>query len=468
MTPSEIELLLNRLLWPVWQVRWKAARALASLIETGDVEAASGLLNWISERSLESEAVTGLSVIDAFELSRHFDGCAVAAAVKVPSHLSDALLNRAFGLPAAGGYEFGRGAPGINAHVAAYFQNKMGQAIPLCFQTTFEALQSGSGRPFLARWEYEWQSLQARFDVPLSSTPHWFTWEDSNGIGYFDQRQREVYLSAYLRTLAFACQTWGMDDATATSFAMEVSSLDRGLSQMDFAERPAWTQALATSTRTVEALADDLWKTAESECVAGRALLAVRAVDIVEKAFVEIEIDLVGSPGPWTLPVKPDDHSPLDRDWLKVRDPYDGVMGSVIWTPKHVPDPPFPLTFVATPRTYARWLMDIYPQHLLLASPSIFSGDVQVERRPEGVGLRTAGQDVSETRLWNTAWAPTKPAALHSRTGRTTDVRAADLSAYCTRSQIRTRRLAYIRVGRRASDYQAFEVERHVVWLDPA
>ena len=468
MTPPEIELLLSRMLWPVWQVRWEAARALAGLIEAGDADAASGLGTWISERAFESEAATGLSVIHAFDLARHFDGQAVAAAVKAPSHLSDALLNRAFGLPASKGYGFSRETPDIGPQVAAYFRNKIGQAIPSGFHNTFEKLQFASGLPFLARWEYEWQCLQMRFDAPLSSAPHWFTWEDSGGIGYFDQRQREVYLSAYLRTLAFACDEWGMDDATATGLAMEVSALNPGLSKLEFGERPAWTHALATSTLSVEALADHLWKAAEADCLAGRSLLAVRAVDIVDKAFVEIEIDLVGSAGPWVLPARPDDYPPLDRDWLEILDPHGGVIGPVVPTSKHALQPSFPMTFVATPETYARWHMDLYPQHLLLASPSMFSGGVSVEPRSQGVGLRAAGQDVSETRVWNTAWAPTKPAELTSRIGRTTDVRSTELRAFCAQSRVRTRRLAYVRIGRRTADYQAFEPERHVVWLDPA
>lgn len=68
MSSPALLMLLERLLWPVPRVRWEAGRSLARLIREGNREATRGLLNWISTRRLESEAVLGLGVIDAFDL----------------------------------------------------------------------------------------------------------------------------------------------------------------------------------------------------------------------------------------------------------------------------------------------------------------------------------------------------------------------------------------------------------------
>lgn len=453
------------MLWPVWQVRCEAARRLAELIAGGDAEAAEGLVAWISERRLESEAVIGLSVIDAFDLAPHFDGHALVSAVKPASHLSDALMRRSFGLSSDGHYGFGDGPPGINEHVAAYFHKKMGQAIPLSFQSTLEFLQRRSGLPFLARWEYEWQWLQGHLTEPLSSSPHWFNWEGHRGIGHFDLRQREVYLSAFLRTLAFAAHAWGLDRDIAERIALGVSPLDRGLAKLVYCERPSWSQGLANSALSLESLSDLVWKGAQNGLSKGRTLLSVRAVDISELEFKEIEVDLVASRGLWSLPEGREDLSPLKRLWVHLGDPRD-FQGPLIWQPKSAPEPPYLLTVIATPTEYARWHLDLFPEHLHVASPALFGGEPRVELRHDGIGLAVSGADVSATRIWNTSWAPTRPKGLDSRIGRATDVTAADLELFLAQQRLRARRLAYIRVGRRSTDYSDFEVERTVLWLD--
>ena len=96
MTSPALRMLLERLLWPVPRVRWEVGRSLAHLIRETDGEAASGLLNWISARQLESEAVLGLGIIDAFDLGAYFEFADVLKAVRAPSHLSDWLLKRNF------------------------------------------------------------------------------------------------------------------------------------------------------------------------------------------------------------------------------------------------------------------------------------------------------------------------------------------------------------------------------------
>lgn len=466
MTPPEITLLLHRLLWPAWQVRWEAARQLAGLIARGDKAAAEGLLAWTAERRLESEAIMGLSLIEAFGLSAHFDGAAVASAVMAPSHLSDLLLKRLFGIEPAGIYGFANGPAEVDDHVAAYFEKKMGQAVPLSFQSTFARLEERSGLPFLARWEYEWRWLQAHLGEPLSSQPYWFSWEDSQGVGHFDLRQREVYLSAFLRTLAFAAADEWLPDAIAEHFAVEVCVLDSGLAQLAFRERPGWTQGLATSPLPDEELADVIWKSAQYELAEGRMLLSARAVDISKRAFIEVEIDLVAGDGDWSLGEAEEGWSPLERTWLRMRRPQGGLRGAFARQPPSAVGAR-PLTVVATPGEFARWHSDLFPEHLLVASPTIFDGEVLVEPRADGLGLALKSADVSDTFLWNASWAPIRPRDLRSRIGRVTDGRSADVEAFLARQGLRVRRLAFIRVGRRKSDHSEFEVEHQVMWLDP-
>jgi hypothetical protein len=466
MTPPELEVLLHRLLWPVWQVRWEAARQLAGLIASGDAEAAQALLVWIAERRLESEAAIGLAAIEAFGLASHFTEADVSAAIGAPSHLSDVLIRRAFGVDAPRRHGFAPQPAALNAHVSAYFYEKMGQAIPPCFPLAFELLEAQWGLRFLDRWEYEWRWLQSHLDEPLSSTPHWFTWEDAHGVGHFDLRQREVYLSAFLRTLAFFASAGPLPRSVAEQVAMKVCPLDPGLAGFVYSERPSWTQDLGESVQELEILSERVWASARGGLAPDRSLLSVRAVDITQHRFMEIEIDLVATSGGWHLPDDREDQSPLGPDWLLVRDPKGGLQGPL--AEYTVPaGSPFPLTVVATPENYARWHLDLFPDHLRVAAPALFHGKVAVELRAEGIGLAEDGVDVSSMRAWNTAWVPTKPKETTSRTGRTTDVRATDLKEFLSVKRLSARRLGHVRVGKRDADNHNFVVESAVVWLDP-
>ena len=89
-------MLLERLLWPVPRIRWEVSRSLAHLIREGNDNAARSLLDWISTRQLESEAVLGICIIEAFDLGVFFDFSEVSNAVRAPSPLSDWLLKSNF------------------------------------------------------------------------------------------------------------------------------------------------------------------------------------------------------------------------------------------------------------------------------------------------------------------------------------------------------------------------------------
>ena len=84
------DILVARLLWPAPRIRWEAARAIALLVRRGDTDVKYSLLDWIARRSLESEVVLGLSVIDAFKLGSHFRFEDVYMAIRSPSLLAAA------------------------------------------------------------------------------------------------------------------------------------------------------------------------------------------------------------------------------------------------------------------------------------------------------------------------------------------------------------------------------------------
>ena len=208
MTDPALLMLLERLLWPVPRVRWEAARSLAGLIREEDREAANGLLNWISARQLESEAILGLGIIDAFDLGAYFEFADVAKAVQTPSHFSDLLLKRNF-TDASGlnpfRYAISPSEPTpLPQHQEAWFDLYRKWAVASIFSSKLTRLQELFNFPFRKRWEHDWRWLQATHPRPTAEYPYFCSRGDRRRRSQFDHGQRELYVSAYLRTLAFA------------------------------------------------------------------------------------------------------------------------------------------------------------------------------------------------------------------------------------------------------------------------
>lgn len=464
MSAPALTLLLARLLWPVASVRWEAARALAGLIAAGDAGAVSALLSWIADRRLESEATIGLSVIDAFSLEAHFDGAAVAAAVRAPSVLSELLLRRNFGTgnPSAPTFAPAHQAD-VTTHVADYFERRMGYVVPLGYKSHFEDLEEESGLPFMARWAHEWRWLQATLDEPLSSDPYWFTWREHGGSGLFDPRQREVYLSAYLRTLAFAEARWGLGRANTDSLASEAQAGLRGLARVEFQKRPDWTQGLTSSIEPPAVLAKRLWAQALADLPSGRGLLTLRCADLQPQEFVDLEIGLVAGVAPWPAEPAVFEQDTLERPWIEAA--FDGGVQLTYPGGRRVPSPT-PLSVTAYARNYPRWHLDLFKTGICLAWPGLFKSPPSLSVRPDAISLAVEGREVSRFWAWHTDWEPMSPQAHLGWGGRITDIDSQDLADFVSSSGNALRRAALVRIGRKGSNYKNYEIETHRLWLD--
>ena len=208
MTDPTIRVLVERLLWPVPRVRWEAARALARLIRLDNEEASRALLDWIGSRQLESEAVLGLDIIEAFDLGSYFDYCKLSKVIRVPSHLSNLILinnfSEATNLPLSRFAVSPEEPARLSLEIDAWFERYRKWAVPLIFSDKIEKLEKATGFPFMNRWKHEWRWLQSIHQRPSAEYPLYFSRGDRTRLGQFDHAQREIYVSAYLRTLTYA------------------------------------------------------------------------------------------------------------------------------------------------------------------------------------------------------------------------------------------------------------------------
>lgn len=300
MTSPVLSMLAERLLWPIPRVRWEAARSLARLIRENETEATRALLNWIRNRRLESEVSIGLSVIDAFNLGAYFDFVDVLTSIQSPSLLSNVLLKKNFdntGGPATACCTISPSEPArLPVQKEAWFDQYCETAVPRMFKYNLEYLQQLTGLPFLERWKHDWCWLQASDFRPEVAHPSFFTGVHRNHQGRFNCGQRELYISAYLRTLAFA-MVHGMPHDLAEFYAMYALPMNRGLADLEPVERPIWARnLLPRDAGRAKELARELWKNAEGTIRPDEELLALRIVDHGEDGFIEFDIVLVMGP----------------------------------------------------------------------------------------------------------------------------------------------------------------------------
>ena len=118
----------------------------------------------------------------------------------------------------------------------------------------------------IGRW------LQANDPRPEAKYPHFFSDGDRDRGGLFDLGQRDLYVSAYLRTLAFASITGSISPEVAEHYAMLALAMNRGLADLEPIDRPDWAQNLlpCDAGRTKE-LAENIWVSAEAAASHGRS-----------------------------------------------------------------------------------------------------------------------------------------------------------------------------------------------------
>ena len=468
MTNPTLQMLLERLLWPVPRVRWEVVRSLARLIREGDRKAASGLLNWISARQLESEVVIGLGIIDAFDLGDYFKFADVYKAIQVPSHLSDYLLKKNF-TNASGlspfRYKVSPLEPAmLPQHEEAWFDRYRKSAVPPIFSIMLTRLQESTGRSFRKRWEHDWRWLQATHPRPEAKYPHFFSDGDRNRAGQFDLGQRELYVSAYLRTLAYYAITGAISPENAERYAMLALTMSRGLADLEPIDRPDWAQHLlpCDAGRTKE-LAENIWMSAEAAAKPGEVPLAVRVVDFDTNGFVEFDSTLtIGPPGFTAGPVETEEFN-----GLRVNE-CPGEMAGLVGRNAGIDSLDIMRPLAMTQSVLQDFIGRVHigmACDIKLASPYVFGTSANVQCSPTEIRLEVGGDVLSRWVHWYADWEPTIFTELESAVGSMTTVLKSSLDKVCASHDVEIARLVRVRRGVRPEVYLKHEVETDTFWM---
>ena len=460
-------MLAERLLWPVPRVRWEAARSLARLIREEDDEAASALLDWIRARRLESEVVLGLGIIDAFDLGDYFEFSEVTKSIRAPSLLSDFILKKNFAC--AGGlsrmrYQFSppERAPLPN-HEEAWFDRYCNVAAPLIFSATMEWLQQSTGAPFMQKWKHEWCWLQATAPRPKVRHPYFLSGGRQNHVGQFDYGQREVFVSAYLRTLGYAVFR-GLPHEIAERHALSALTMNRGLADLEAIERPNWARNLLSwKDEGTKELAQKLWASAETTSKPGEALLALRVNDCDRDGFVEFDMNL--AIGPSGFSVGPAKAEILDI-LMAPESPSEiiGLVGPRAGENQLSFEHPLILTQLAAPKEPGRVHIGIALQ-IRLASPIIFGVPASIQCGPSEIRLDSGAEILSRWIHWYSNWEPAQHRDLGSAVNSMTTVSKSSLDRLRASYGMETARLVRVRRTTRKEIHTDVVVNTEAYWM---
>lgn len=466
---AALQLLTLRLEWPASRVRWEAAHELARLIAQGAAGAAEALLSWISSRDLESEAALGVSIIHAFDLGRHFDVADVVAVIRSPSLLSDQLLRASFpgtSVPSAT-YGYAMGSWLVEREDKSYFDRNLGQVIALRYRSRLQSLEARSGFPFLLRWFAEWNWLRRRYDLPLSGRPD-YIWADGprDNTSNVQVRQTEAYVSAYLRTLAFAVEDWDLPLDMAEAAAMEALPLCRGLAGLRPIERPAWSFDSLKHRKAGGArrAAERAWASAARSVGAGQKPLSLRTTDHTDEEFLQLTLRRVLR-DPGQVEAVPEHEDAERLPWSVVEDPYAAMSGLLTVAIDHDPPAGEYLTTTVLAAKFPRLQIEFFPTDIELAHPKLFEEGVSTRATEDSLDLVAGGDVVSGWRYWYSDWEPTHPREISAYWGRLTSIDGRRLTNHARRSGMEMAVLCHAVYGHRRYAYGDAEVERESFWL---
>ena len=270
-----LELLFERLNWPVPMVRWRAAKEICRLLSEAEARAptTSALLRRLEACETESETCSLLNIVFLTDPAARPPLKDIIERVERPSALSDSLIQKIFDRePDAVSWRSAHsGEAPVDFEPDQYFDEHKSAHVPAILSSNMSRLQAVTGRPFRRQWAFEWKQLRDRLKTRYTRYPYYF--DDysevrSGIIGQYLQRQAEVYRSAYLRVLACATDLWGMPPGATVEWCTENVAAVAGLFDLEPSGRPLWLGDLPERALAADA---DLDEIARSLIRAGRS-----------------------------------------------------------------------------------------------------------------------------------------------------------------------------------------------------
>lgn len=276
-----LDVAMSRLRLPVPMVKFQVIHQMArALTNEASVQTTwQALLRWLRSIKLESEVLEALAIPALARGSATLSSADLRASIDAPSVLSDVFIGRALGTPVLV-------HSWLNSHsgeAPAMYRNReltdelsAGTIVPPVLKNRMEDLEQRSRKRFVRQWTYEFERQIDRNGGGYDGHFSYFgDSHDRDEAGHFIARRGHFARSAFLRTLALACDQWNMPVQVAQAEAMYASPADMSLLPLLPGEIPAWAGGLhdARPSTAAEAAAVASAALAEVNLNETRALL---------------------------------------------------------------------------------------------------------------------------------------------------------------------------------------------------
>jgi hypothetical protein len=438
-------------------VRWRAAKEIRDLLNDPLTRPATTdtLLDCLEACKTESEVSAILSIVFLTSPAGRPTRTALISRIRCPSLLSDIIIERTYGPGRSIAWWRGShsGAAPRDFEGGSYFEKYKTAHVPPILADNLKRLERASGLPFQQQWAFEWKCLRDKLATRCTSYPHYFDdiADTRAGIaGQYWQRMREVYRSAYLRTLAFAVSEWRLPQKLAEDNCMELVEGVAGLFEVEPGQRPVWLSDIperfcrqdsdfsalvgalvkASTTANMQLVSLD---TPIASSVKKYGKLSVTAhlltpdYELPPGAILFEEMPLLMIDDTFELKGPPAQLSVEEARTAGVRGDEVAVCNTL-----------FPVPFGC-------WKGDYISLGIAIPAPYVIEG-THIACTSEGVELRTEGVVVATTRLWNDEWEPSSPKGGNTRCGMATMVDTARLDE------------AQVRLGRKLAFFVQLQI----------
>jgi hypothetical protein len=266
-----LPMLFSRLTWPSPLARERACTAMASLLLDSVLGPTVNayFLRWL--KSQQHESVCGMALLGLLRAKTDDGDKAPISAAELrcslpyPS-LQSALLLAMYEpevttLKDMGGWHSGD-PPGSFA-AQPFFGKYAHSFLPPVYDSWIGEIERRMLIPLSRQWAYEWDVVlnRRRFDLSPSSLNFWLGYREADDR-YFavDTPLSEVYRSAYLRALAWAVDTRGLDRDIANDLAAETVPINLDLWPLRPGTRPDWWPKAAPNDAQLETGPGDIWQ----------------------------------------------------------------------------------------------------------------------------------------------------------------------------------------------------------------
>lgn len=475
----ELCFLFQRLKWPVPMARWRTAKQICNLLSDPDTRSSTTvmLLQNLDECRTESEVCEILTIVFLTSPEARPTSTALKSRIHCPSILADIILERTYGM--------GQGIGGWNqAHSgeapddfegSSYFEEHKTAHVPPIFISKIREMERISFYPFLQHWAYEWKTLRDKLGTHYTRYPSYFddvSQTRSGIIGQYWQRMREVYLSAYLRTLAYAVDSLGMPQWMADEYSLNIVHGIAGLFNVEPSTRPVWLSDYPERFCAVDAdlalLIRELLHVARTDGMRMISLDTPIASSVQKFANLTISAHLVTSDyelpdGAFLYEKMP----PLSvADTFELKGPLaeitveeartEGITGDEVSACTQL----FPIPF-------GTWQSEYLAMGLRIPASYTVPG-VEIQCTRDGIECIAADAKVtSRTQIWNDDWTPQYPKGGSTRCGTATMI---DEKVLTESKEKLGRKLAFfveLRIWERENEYgDYFESKRNFFLLD--